>query len=142
MISVLSIFRHFGGIGKTQKNDYNVLDWWDNRKKRNFTRLFKDYGFEKYNREKKYKNQVQKDLTKHLNASNSDLRAISEIERKIKGFEMKDFEKTRVKLHIHKMVDEKPSNFFFFRTEQNRGNHNHFTCLIINSTYYSNSLVN
>ena len=75
--------------------------WWDYGKGQ-LKDIIKNYGFEQYNREKKYKNRLQKDHTKQLNSNNPNPQIIEEIEHKIRTLELNDLEKARLKCHIKK----------------------------------------
>ena len=121
--------KYFWYYWKTQKYNYgNLLEWWDHGKCK-LKEIIKNVGSEKYNKEKRYKNELQNNLTRLINDPHSDPNVISEIENKIKAYEFEDLEKFRVRCHINKITGEKPTNFFS-RMEKQRNKDNILTNLV------------
>ncbi len=130
----------FWDYWKTQKNTFeSVLNWWDFGKMK-LKEIIKDYDSEIYYKEKKDKIHLQKTLSNLMNEPSSDPNAILEVENEIKNYEMKDLEKSRMKMHITKLADEKPSKLFFGMEKQRTSNNIINNLKDDDSNYYSDSI--
>ena len=103
---------------KTKKKDYNnVLDWWD-RGKLKVKEIISDYGKEKFFQEKQSKAKLQKAYENKIRESATSSE-IKELETQLKMYEIKEWEKARVRMHItQKTEGEKPSKFFLSLEKQ------------------------
>ena len=112
--------KNFWRYWKSRKNGYiDILDWWDIGKSR-LKEILKDYSSHKNYREKKEKSDLQKNLDILLNSQATvDKTKYLELERLIKAHEYREWEKTKMQLHIkQKVKGEKPSKYFFSAVKQ------------------------
>ena len=69
-------------------------------------------------KKKKHKCHLQKTLDNLMKQTNPDPNAIYTVENEIKNYEINDLEKSRIRIHIAKMTEEKPSKLFLGMEKQ------------------------
>ena len=104
---------------KTKKGDYNnILDWWDMGKTK-IKEIIKEFGIEKGKEDYNHRNKLQKAYEKIINNPLNHSEEIKKIEIDLKSFEIKEWEKSKSRLHnIHRVEGEKPTKYFLSSEKQ------------------------